>query len=188
MLLSDFTFRRTPHAFCGYRAWPMPLLILLTISLNTGGSSTVSGEQRPATTCPCMSLGTSPLCFRNSEHDTLRASSTWCNYSLKQAPSLTISLSPAGAIIIARNKMADRLANIAMDRGTSVQAHASSNLGIAQKATTFLHSDVNHWLETSQTDQYVIRGSILTPRILIISRQESARRRSAIRDLVLHRI
>ena len=83
------------------------------------------------------------------------------------------------------NKMADRLANIAMDTGASVQAHASSNPVLVQENTTFLDSDVNHWLETSQAEQYVIQGPVLTPRNLIISRQESARRRSDVRDLVL---
>ena len=65
------------------------------------GSFTVFGTQRQTTTHPCMSLRTVRLCLRNSGHGTLLASSTWCGYSLKQAPSLTISMSPAGDIIIA---------------------------------------------------------------------------------------
>ena len=81
--------------------------------------------------------------------------------------------------------MADRLANIAMDTGASVQAHASSNPGLIQEATTFLDSDVNHWLETFQAKQHELQGPVLKLRSLIISRQESARRRSNVRDLVL---
>ena len=84
------------------------------------------------------------------------------------------------------NKMADRLANIAMDTGSSIQTHAISNPGLVQEASNFLDTDVNHWLETSQADhQLVIQGPGLTSRNLIISRQESARRRSAVRGLVL---
>ena len=83
------------------------------------------------------------------------------------------------------NKMADRLANIAMDTGASVQAHAPYNPGLVQEATSFLDSDVNHWLETSQAELQQIQGPVLTSRNLIVSRQESARRRSAVRGLVL---
>ena len=81
------------------------------------------------------------------------------------------------------NKMADRLANIAMDTGSSIQTHAISNPGLVQEASNFLDTDVNHWLETSQADhQLVIQGPGLTSRNLIISRQESARRRSLCED------
>ena len=83
------------------------------------------------------------------------------------------------------NNMADQLANISMDTGNSVQAHASSNHGLLQMATTFLDSDVNYWLETCRTDKYVIKSPILPPRNMILSRQEAARRRYAVRDLVL---
>ena len=84
------------------------------------------------------------------------------------------------------NKMADRLANIAMDTGSSIQTHAISNPVLVQEASHFLDADVNHWLETSQADhQLVIQGPVLASRNLIISRQESARRRSAVRGLVL---
>ena len=83
------------------------------------------------------------------------------------------------------NKMADRLANIAMDTGASIQAHASSNPGLVQEAMSFLDSDVNYWLETCRTDKYVIKSPILPPKNMILSRQEAARRRYAVRDLVL---
>ena len=85
LFLSDSTFRRTMHAFCGYRAWHMALPILLTISLDSGGSSTVFGKQRPETTYPCLSLRTVRLCFRNFEHGTLHASRTCCGYLERQA-------------------------------------------------------------------------------------------------------
>ena len=81
--------------------------------------------------------------------------------------------------------MADRLANIATDTRASIQAHATSNPGLDQEATTFIDSDVNHGLETSQAEQHVIQGPALTTRNLIISRQEVARRRAVFRDLVL---
>ena len=74
--------------------------------------------------------------------------------------------------------MADRLANFAMDTGASMQTHAFSNLGLVQEATVFFYSDVNHWLKTSQAEQQQIQGPELTPRNLIISRRESARRHS----------
>ena len=50
------------------------------------------------------------------------------------------------------NKMADRVANVAMDTGASVQAKATCNTDMVQVVTGVLDSDVNHWLETSQAD------------------------------------
>ena len=76
--------------------------------------------------------------------------------------------------------MEDRLANVAMETGASVQAQATSNPGLVQEATSFLDSDVYHWLETSRAKQHVIQDLILTTRNLIILRQEAARRRSAV--------
>ena len=78
------------------------------------------------------------------------------------------------------NKMSDRLANIAMDTGDSIQVGASLDQCVIKEATDFLDDDVNHWLEASHADQYVILGPALTPRDQIASRQESARRRSAV--------
>ena len=83
------------------------------------------------------------------------------------------------------NIMAIRLANIAMDTGASFQGHATSNPVLVQETTTFLDSNVKHWLETSQAEKYVIQGPVLTPRNLIIPRQESERRRSDVGELVL---
>ena len=81
--------------------------------------------------------------------------------------------------------MADRLANIGMDTGASMQAHAPSKPGLVQEAMVFVDSDVNYWLEIPQAEQQQIQGSELTSRNLIISRRESARRRSDVRGLVL---
>ena len=67
--------------------------------------------------------------------------------------------------------MADRLPNIAMDTGASIQEHGSAEANIVEAATAFLDNDVNH--------------CVMTPRNMIISRQESARRRSAVQGLVL---
>ena len=83
------------------------------------------------------------------------------------------------------NKMADRLANIAMDTRASIQVHASSDHVVVKAATAFLDNDVNHWLETSHTEHIDIPGPTLTPRNRTISRQEAARRRSDVRGLVL---
>ena len=81
--------------------------------------------------------------------------------------------------------MADRLAHIAMNTKASIQEHASAEANIVEAATAFLDNDLNHWLETSQAEYQELQGPVMTPRSLIISRQESARRRSAVRGLVL---
>ena len=83
------------------------------------------------------------------------------------------------------NEMVDRLANIGMDTGAPVQAHAPSKPGLVQEATTFLDLDVNHSLETSQADINVPQGLVMTKKDLIYSRQAAARRRSAVRYIVL---
>ena len=49
----------------------------------------------------------------------------------------------------AYNKMADRLANIAMDTGASIQEHVSAEANVVETATAFLDNDAKHWLETS---------------------------------------
>ena len=81
--------------------------------------------------------------------------------------------------------MADRLASVAMDTGASIQEHGSTETNVVEAATAFLDNDLNHWLETSQAEYQELQGPVMTPRSLIISRQESARRRSAVRGLVL---
>ena len=83
----------------------------------------------------------------------------------------------------AYNKMADRLANIAMDTGGSIQEHCSTEANIFEAATAFLDNDVNHWLETFHAEYQEPQGPVMTPRSMIILRQESARRRSAVQDL-----
>ena len=81
--------------------------------------------------------------------------------------------------------MADRLANIAMDTGASIQVHASSDRSVMKEATTSLDNDVKHWLEASHAEHNAaLQSPTLTPRDLIISRQDSARRRYALRGLV----
>ena len=85
----------------------------------------------------------------------------------------------------AYNKMADRLANIAMDATDSIQVDFSTEHRVVLEATAFLDSDVNHWLEASQAKHHELQGTALAPRNLILSRRDSARRRSAVRGLVL---
>lgn len=131
----------------------MALLIPLTMSLNTGGSSTVFGKERHATSNLCMSLETVRLCFRSSE----------TRHSPRK-PHLVLLFHEVRAIgddndvsswehhYCTFNKMADRLANIAMDTGASIQAHAISHPDLVQEASDFLDSDVNHWLETTQAE------------------------------------
>ena len=95
-------------------------------------------------------------------------------------------MSPVGGIITAlTTKMGDRLANIAMETEASNQEHASSEQGVFTQASAFLNNDVNHWLESSQTAQHELQGPALTPKNLILSRHETARRRSVFRGLVL---
>ena len=108
-------------------------------------------KTRQVTTHHCMSLRTVRLCFRNSEHDTLHASSTSYGYLKKPAPSITILMWHHYCIY---NIMADHMANIAIDTGASIQAHAPVN----QETTSFLGSDVNYWLETSQSNNNKYRA------------------------------
>ena len=92
-----------------------------------------------------------------------------------------IGVSSWGHHYRAYNKMADRLSN---DTGASFQEHGSAEANIVKAATTFLDNDVNHWLETSHAEYQEPQGPVMTPRNMIISRQESARRRSAVRGQV----
>ena len=96
-----------------------------------------------------------------------------------------IGVSSWGHHYRAYNKMADRLANIAMDTGASIQEHASAEANIVEASTAFLDNDVNHWLKTSQAEYKEPQGPVLTSQNMIIARQESARRRSAVRGLVI---
>ena len=81
--------------------------------------------------------------------------------------------------------MADRLATISMDTGASIQVHASFDHGTVKDVTAYLDNDVNHWLKAFHDVPQVITGPALTPRILIIARQDSARRHSAVQGLVI---
>ena len=78
--------------------------------------------------------------------------------------------------------MADRLANIAMDTEASIQEYSSAKANVAEAVTAFLDNNVNYWLETSHAKY---QGPVMTPRNMIISRQESVRRHSAVRGLVI---
>ena len=84
--------------------------------------------------------------------------------------------------------MADRMANIAMDTEASIQVHASTEAGVVKEAAAFLDNDVNHWLEASQAEHHKPHGPALTPRNLVISRQDFARRRVAVRGQVISSI
>ena len=48
------------------------------------------------------------------------------------------------------NKMADRLADIAMDTAASIQVDSCTEHRVVLEATTFICNNVNHWLEASQ--------------------------------------
>ena len=81
----------------------------------------------------------------------------------------------------AYNKMANRIANIAINTRASIQKVEANIV----EATASIDNDVNHWLETSHAKYQKPQVPVMTPRNMIISRQESARRRSAVRELVL---
>ena len=81
--------------------------------------------------------------------------------------------------------MADRLANIALNTGASIREHGSAEATIVEATTAFLDNDVNHWPKTSQDEYQEPQGPLMTPRNMIMSRQESASRRSAVRGLIL---
>ena len=85
----------------------------------------------------------------------------------------------------AYKKMAYRLANIAMDTTDSIQVDSSTEHTVVLEATAFIDNDVNHWLEASQAEHHELQGPALNPRNLILSWRDSARRRSAVRGLVL---
>ena len=85
----------------------------------------------------------------------------------------------------AYNKMADQLANIAMDTTDSIQVDSSTEHKVVLEATAFLDNDANHWLEASQAEHHELQGLALTPRNLTLSRHDLARRRSAVRGVVL---
>ena len=55
-----------------------------------------------------------------------------------------ISVSSWGLIHRAYNKMADRLVNVAMDTGASIQEHGSAEANIVEAATASLNNDANH--------------------------------------------
>ena len=81
--------------------------------------------------------------------------------------------------------MADRLANIAMDTEASIQEYSSAKANVAEAVTAFLDNNVNYWLETSHAKYQEPQGPVMTPRNMIISRQESVRRHSAVRGLAI---
>ena len=83
------------------------------------------------------------------------------------------------------NTTADRVANIAMDTCASVQVHPPSDRSIVTEIAAFLDNDVNHWLETSMDEHSDLSGPAMTAKGRAISEQHLARRRLAVRGLVL---
>ena len=79
------------------------------------------------------------------------------------------------------NKMADRVANIAMDTCTSVQVHTPSDCRIVKDVAAFIDNDVNHWLKTSMDEHPDLRGPAMTATGRAISAQHLAQRRFAVR-------
>ena len=96
-----------------------------------------------------------------------------------------ISVSSWGHQYRPYNKMADRLANIAMDTKDSIQAYASGGSRAVLETTAFLDNDVNHWLEASHAELQDLQGPAMTPRNLVISRRDSECRSSPVRNLVI---
>ena len=76
--------------------------------------------------------------------------------------------------------MADRLANIAVDTEASIQEYSSAKANVAEAVTAFLDNNVNYWLETSHAKYQEPQGPVMTPRIMIILKEDSARRCSAV--------
>uniref|UniRef100_M4BHD5 RNase H type-1 domain-containing protein n=1 Tax=Hyaloperonospora arabidopsidis (strain Emoy2) TaxID=559515 RepID=M4BHD5_HYAAE len=83
------------------------------------------------------------------------------------------------------NKMADRLANFAMDSCTLVQVHLPSDRRVVKEVATFLDSDVTHWLENSHNELYDPRSPTATAKDKAISRLQLAQRTAAVRGQTL---
>ena len=94
--LSNFTFRRTQHASCGYRAWISSLQTPPTMSLNTGDLCMDFNKRRLAATHLCMLWGTLRSCFRNSGCTTIYATHIWRYDFERQEYLLTLSAYHAG--------------------------------------------------------------------------------------------
>ena len=60
------------------------------------------------------------------------------------------------------NKMADYVANIAMNTCSSVQVSALSDHRIITKIAAYLENDVNHWQDTSMEEQNDLSGPSMT--------------------------
>ena len=97
-------------------------------------------------------LVTELSCFRNSGCTSLHVSHTWRCYFEAKVIADDIGVSSWGHHYRAYNKMADRLANIAMETGASIQDQGSAEANIVEVDTAFLDNDVNHWLETSHAE------------------------------------
>ena len=79
------------------------------------------------------------------------------------------------------NKMADRVANIAMNTCASAQVHTPSDRSIVADIAAFIDNDVNHWLETSMDEHSDLHGPAMTATGRAISAQRLAQRRLAVR-------
>ena len=73
----------------------------LTMSRNIGGSFKVFDNRKQEAVYLCMSLETVRQYLYKNELYNLHTKLTWCDHFEQHAPSLTISMSPAGDIVIA---------------------------------------------------------------------------------------
>ena len=71
-----------------------------------------------------------------------------------------------------------------MDTTDSIQVDFFTEHGSVLEATAFLDIDVKFWL-ASQAEYHELQGPGLTPSNLILTRRDSARRRTAVRRLLL---
>ena len=68
-----------------------------------------------------------------------------------------IDVSSWGSHYRSYNKIAYRMANLAMDTGASIEVHVSSDHGTVKEAMPFLDNDVYHWLEASQAEHHELQ-------------------------------
>ena len=158
----------------------------LTMLRNIGGACTVFVKQSQADTHPLRVIDERAIMLSQLRTQHLPRKLHLVRL-FREVPAMTtdIDVSSWGHHYRTYSKMVDRLAYIAMNIGTSLQGHASSDQSVVKEAMTFLDNYVNHWLETSHTEDHVLQGPALMPRNLITTRQDSVRRRSDVRRLVL---
>ena len=179
-LLSYSTLRCTPLAFCGIRAWHIALPIPQQIELNTGGLCTVYVTRRCLATSRCISLGIVRWCSHSFGPIIPHRRPDWCRHFGRHVPLRTILKSLAGVITI--SPTTKWLIDQQISRWTQRTQSRSMLLH-----STWLFRKLRHPLTTMSTTgwRHHKQGPALTLRNLILSRRESARRRSAVRGLVL---